>query len=83
MPRYEIDKDNAVLVFYSEDHELPGLYQPFDPADETNTPFATKTKAKAWAEAYMKSLEAPAPSTEELAVDSDLVEPDPVLAPEA
>ncbi len=64
MPRYEIDKDNAVLVYYTDDQEAPGLYQPFDPADETNTPFATKAKAKAWADAHLKSLEAPAPVEE-------------------
>lgn len=78
MARYEITKDNEVLVYYNEQQEAPGLLQPFDPADETNTPFASKAAAKAWADAHLKSLEAPAPLDEETPAE----EPTPVK-PEA
>ena len=56
MPRYEIDKDNAVLVFYTDGQKVPGLYQPFDPSLETSLPFASKEEATTWADGYILAL---------------------------
>lgn len=54
--RYEIDKDNAVLIYLGETDE-PNTYQPFDPEVVPNRPF-TKAEAKAWAEAEVAAINA-------------------------
>jgi hypothetical protein len=49
--RYEIDKDNVVLIYGDEQVE-PALIQPHDP-DGDGSPFASRTEAEAWAETFL------------------------------
>lgn len=54
--RFEIDKDNAVLIFQTEDG-VPSIYQPGDPANE-GAPFTSKAAAEKWAKDLIAEIEA-------------------------
>lgn len=54
--RYEINADNAVLIFI-EPQEAPVLLQPYDPAGD-GKPFKSKAAAEKWATEWVAAREA-------------------------
>lgn len=75
--RYEIDKDNAVLVFFNEEQELPGLYQPNDPAGD-GAPF-TKVAAEKWAKEFIAEIEMSEIVVEESDPTSEPIVEEPIV----